>query len=609
YDGKVIFFDQTTAENPILLVTPEMIMSEIGTVIIEVGEAYQDPNVILGTVTDPSDPTTFTGIETFAVGSDWEEFTVDWSAYTGTDTYIGLMYDGPQSGFFSLNTVKMTGAGAPPVGDAWETFEDYTAGDYLVAQANSMGRDYWTTWSNSPGSAEDPMVSSDQAYAGSNSLVIEGTNDAVLLFDDITEGIWAVSFRIFVPTDYFGYFNLLQEFAGSSSQWGMQAYFDAGGIGTVDAGGAGAGTFNYSYDTWIFVEVVVDLDDDWAQMIVDGNSIVEWQWSTGSFGTGTLNQLGAMNLYAWNANGTPKAYFDDIDLQEFMMAEIFEDFETYNSGEQLVEQAVAQGIDYWTTWSNSPGSAEDPYISSDVSQSGNNSVVIEGTNDAVLLFGNKTSGAYTVFFGIYVPSGFYGYFNLLQDFAGTSSQWGAQCYFDAGGIGTIDAGGAGAGVFNYNYDEWVHVKVDVDLDTDWADIYINDALIISWQWSTGTFGTGTLNQLSAMNLWAWGDNGTPKAYFDDIALIEKTPPVAVEEITVTQQFQIYPNPATTLLNIESPEEMIGVRIMNQMGQLVFSNTQNGTKLTLNISDFERGVYFVIISTNNKQNITQKLVIN
>ncbi|OQX81109.1 MAG: hypothetical protein B6D64_02305, partial [Bacteroidetes bacterium 4484_276] len=269
-----------------------------------------------------------------------------------------------------------------------ETFEDYNAGDYLVQQANAMGNDYWDTWSGSPGSAEDPMVTDDVAFTGSNSAVIEGTNDAVLLFGNKTEGKYSVSFNIYVADGFFGYFNLLQDFAGTNSQWGMQAYFDAGGLGLVDAGAAGAGTFTFSYDTWTFVELIVDLDSDFAQMFVEDDLIVEWQWSTGSFGTGTLNQLGAMNLYAWAENGTPKAYFDDIDLSEFSAVELFDDFEAYTSGQQLVVEALANGIDYWDTWSGSPGSAEDPYITSDQAASGSNSVVIEGTNDAVCLFGN-----------------------------------------------------------------------------------------------------------------------------------------------------------------------------------------------------------------------------
>ncbi len=429
-----------------------------------------------------------------------------------------------------------------------ETFEDYNAGDYLVLQANSLGNDYWTTWGNNPGSAEDPMVSDDVAHMGSNSVVIEGTNDAVLLFGDKTAGKYSVSFNIYIPTGFYGYFNLLQEFAGSNSQWGMQAYFDAGGLGTVDAGDAGAGVFNYIYDTWTFVELIVDLDTDFAQMFVEDDLIVEWQWSTGTFGTGTLNQLGAMNLYAWAENGTPKAYFDDIDFSEFSEVELYEDFEAYTSGQQLVLEAIANGIDYWDTWSGSPGSAEDPYITSEQSVSGSNSVVIEGTNDAVCLFGNKISGAYDVDFKIFIPSGFFGYFNLLQDFAGSNSSWGMQAYFDAGGLGLVDAGEAGAGVFNFNYDEWIDVKVNVDLNEDWAQMFVNGSSVVTWQWSTGAFGQNSLNQLGAMNLYAWAENGTPKAYFDDITLTMTSNPGGEPEIVVSPtalNFQLQQNQTET----------------------------------------------------------------
>ena len=213
--------------------------------------------------------------------------------------------------------------------------------------------------------------------------------------------------------------------------------------------------------------------------------------------------------------------------------ELVEGFEAYNANDQLVAQAVGMGIDYWDTWSSSPGSGEDPYVTDEIALSGSNSVLIEDGNDCVLLFGNKTSGAYRVEFSILVPTGFYGYFNILQDFAGTASQWGTQAYFDAGGIGTIDAGAAAAGVFNFNYDEWINVIVDIDLTADWSTIYVNGDEIIAWQWSTGTFGTGTLNQLGAMNLWGWNENGTPKSYFDDISLTQTAGPGGDPIIGVT----------------------------------------------------------------------------
>ncbi len=197
----------------------------------------------------------------------------------------------------------------------FEPFEDYVADDYLVAQAIAQGKEYWTTWSESPGGAEDPFVKDDQAYEGSNSMVIEGTNDAVLIMpENYSSGQFNIDFMVYIPTGKIGYFNALQLFAGTASEWGMQAYFDVGGAGLVDAGGAGAGAFTYTYDTWHNVEMMIDLDADNAEMYFNGDMIVQWQWSTGSFGTGTLNEFHAMNFYAWAENGTPGAYFDNIDI-------------------------------------------------------------------------------------------------------------------------------------------------------------------------------------------------------------------------------------------------------------------------------------------------------
>jgi len=404
--------------------------------------------------------------------------------------------------------------------NAWETFEDYVAGEHLVHQANVMGRNYWSTWAGEPGGDEDPLVSNAIARSGSNAVLIENMNDAVLQFGNLTSGKWNVSFFINVPEGFCGYFNLLQDFDGDNSQWGMQAFFDAGGLGSVDAGEEGAASFVFTHDDWTFVNVVVDLDQDSARMFVDDMFVVDWKWSSGTFGTGSLNQLAALNLYAWSEDTSPKAYFDDINCEVYAEPLLFEPFEAYIENDFLVQQAEFMGNSWWQTWSNDPGSSEDPKVSTDHAFIGDKSVVIEGSNDAICLFGDITSGKYLLELAAYIPDGYTGYFNLLQEFAGSNSQWGLQVYFDADGTGIVDAGGEGAGSFDFAYDTWLQMRIVIDINLDWAELYVDGHNVVQWKWSRGALGTGDLKKLNAMNLYAWDETGVPKVYYDNIRFTE-----------------------------------------------------------------------------------------
>jgi hypothetical protein len=207
---------------------------------------------------------------------------------------------------------------------------------------------------------------------------------------------------------------------------------------------------------------------------------------------------------------------------------ITETFDTYTAGQQL----VAQGAPNWTTWSNLPGSNEDPFVSNAQSFSTPNSVKITGTNDAVLLLNDKTTGRYILTYKIYVPSGKLGYYNILQDFAGANSKWGTQTYLDDGGWGHIDAGGADAGEFTFSYNQWFEMHTVIDLGEDWAHTYYEDEVVVEWQWSTGAFGTNNTLKLDGTNLYAWtGTGGSPECYFDNILFDQVPAPAAPMNLT------------------------------------------------------------------------------
>jgi len=201
-----------------------------------------------------------------------------------------------------------------------DDFDTYAANQQLACQ-NSVD---WTTWSNAPCGNEDPYITTDEAYSVPNSFVVEGVNDLVKEIENYTSGLYKISFYINVPSGFLGYFNTLQYFAGADSKWGMQVFFNDDGTGSIDGGGQTAATFSFQNNTWLYNEVIIDLNNDWAEYILDGNSIHSWVWSIGAFGQNNMNQLGGSNFYAWDGSskGTPKYYIDNYKLEELVVNQL-----------------------------------------------------------------------------------------------------------------------------------------------------------------------------------------------------------------------------------------------------------------------------------------------
>ncbi len=80
--------------------------------------------------------------------------------------------------------------------------------------------------------------------------------------------------------------------------------------------------------------------------------------------------------------------------------------------------------------------------------------------------------------------------------------------------------------------------------------------------------------------------------------------VGIDENGETEYVAAYPNPASTVLHIQSNGNITNVRLINTIGQVVYHNTQTSD---IDISNLERGVYFVQVDTENGTT-TQKILI-
>jgi uncharacterized repeat protein (TIGR02543 family) len=75
-----------------------------------------------------------------------------------------------------------------------------------------------------------------------------------------------------------------------------------------------------------------------------------------------------------------------------------------------------------------------------------------------------------------------------------------------------------------------------------------------------------------------------------------TDPTNVNDIEPVA-LQVYPNPAREVLNIVSSEMIQEIRLINMLGQMVHASTVESTNVQLNVSGFDRGIYFIQILTN------------
>lgn len=518
----------------------------------------------------------------------------DFKTVFSTVSFAGITVETIQADLMADIIDWFTGGGMeiPPY---FDPFEDYTADDYLALQ-NPL----WTTWSGAPGTGEDAMVVTDAAYSGTQSVKVEGsTTDLILPFGDKTSGKYIVSMDIMVETGMGGYYNILHEFAGGDSEWAMEVYFASDGTGELYAGNNGDPTpFNYPNGEWFNARVEIDLDMDHATYLVDDEYVYDWQWSLQSTGDPGMNQLGAMDIFASAPAGDDVGfYFDNMYYFEDNGCEFFEEY--------MVGEYIGLQSPFWTTWSEDPGSGEDAMVDFvDPYQV----LLIEGATDLVHNFSyeNLTENSYLVSFWFMVADGHTGYWNLQKDVV-PGVEWGVQMQWESDEIATLDAGEEAAATFNYNFDEWYYIEVMVDLDNDIGEVWIDDDMLHTWQWTLGTFGDPGALTLGGVNLYAWEGASTPMFYFDDMCFDQLTY-VGQEEPNVEKPgVRVYPNPVRDNVYLLSQNNITEVHVFNNIGQLVASEKFDGKKVNMNLDHLKTGVYMLEVMTSTGKESTKLII--
>ena len=111
----------------------------------------------------------------------------------------------------------------------------------------------------------------------------------------------------------------------------------------------------------------------------------------------------------------------------------------------------------------------------------------------------------------------------------------------------------------------------------------------------------------------WSDNNTDNprniTVTDDVeytALFESNDILGIDD-DMMSNICIYPNPAVSIVNITSPDEISAIEIMTISGKIVKQIEANGNTAVCNVEDLSNGIYVVRISTKADITIIRKFI--
>jgi len=294
-------------------------------------------------------------------------------------------------------------------------------------------------------------------------------------------------------------------------------------------------------------------------------------------------------------------------------AQLTDNMESYTDGSMIF-----QG--HWSDW-NANGSHA-IYASSIHSASGSLSAYVppNGTTDAILDLGNKTSGQWGLKFMMYIPSNKEAQMNIQGTVPVNSGDWVVgNIYFNrdnnSPGTGYVNYqtnSSSNWSYFNFPHDEWFEVIINIHLNNNWQ-LLINGNVEIDWTPYGKWVGDGQFeysNLLGGINFFS--SSSTCEYWIDDIDFISgfQTSSVSVAELSMNKNFLLYPNPTRGILYLKQSNQHFSadrIRIYSVLGELLLQ--KNIVRHSIDLSSFKKGIYIIeILDDNTHKSDLQKIII-
>lgn len=188
-----------------------------------------------------------------------------------------------------------------------DNFDTYVTTQKLGPQAT-----WWTTWDGVEGTAEDGIVSTEQASSPTKSLKVVSTattggpQDVVLNLGNKTTGHYELKWKIYVPAGKNAYYNIQDVIPIPASpvteNWNLDVFFENNGTGRVAIETVDQNTFSYTNGQWIEVRHDIDLDNNVLRLYVGGQLAGKYAYP---------DNLGGIDFYGINNVST--FYIDDVE--------------------------------------------------------------------------------------------------------------------------------------------------------------------------------------------------------------------------------------------------------------------------------------------------------
>ncbi len=189
-----------------------------------------------------------------------------------------------------------------------EDFESLNVGEGIALQVP----EWWKTWNDSPGSAEDADISENYAVSGTKSLMVLTAQDVVMTTENLTEGRYKMSFEMYIAENRVAYLSAMQLFDPGNPiyGWGISIRFN-NGSGEIKHGTTmyDAASFSFEHDTWFSFTYFIDLDADIVNIISNDELIYTGHWSVYP----DSYSLQGFMFFGWDPG---EYYIDDIVFEQ-----------------------------------------------------------------------------------------------------------------------------------------------------------------------------------------------------------------------------------------------------------------------------------------------------